>query len=172
MRRPKSGGVVAGLLMVGVLTAACSSGTPAAITATTSRASTSTTDLTAAAAAAYLTAYNTMSSGLSADIPGQNSSDPTTSTNAINNEVTVLQTFDTAVQGIQLPSSADADAQTVLNADAALESALGTLAVNTNDVSNYNSVFDTVQPDETTATADQTALARDLGLTFSSSSVS
>jgi hypothetical protein len=125
--------------------------------------------LTASANAAYLTAFNTMSSGLNADIPAQNGSDPTAATTAINNEVTVLQTFDSAIQAIQFPSSDQTDVQTVLTADTALETALGTLAVNTGDVTNYNAIFDTVQPDQTAATAAQDALGRDVGLTVTGS---
>jgi hypothetical protein len=106
-----------------------------------------------------------MIDAVNADIPGQNSSDSGTSAAAINNEVTARQTFDTAVQAISFPSSAQSDAQSVLNTDAALEQVLGTLAANTGDVANYNSIFATVQPADSAFTAANAALESDLGLT-------
>jgi hypothetical protein len=153
--------------------AACGGSTPAASHKTHHAASsappTPTTDLEAVASSAYEGAYNTMQSGLNADVAGQNSSDPTTSENAINDEVTVLQAFDSAVENIQFPAEDQSDAQTVLNDDAAWENGLGTLAVNTDNTDNYNQVFDTVQPEQTAAQAAQVALARDLGLSSSGS---
>lgn len=158
---------VAGLLCTGIITA-CGASTPpaAAPTKTPGTSSTPTTDLTAAASTAYATAFNTMIDAVNADIPGQNaaSTNPAGATTAINNEVTARQTFDTAVQAISFPSSAQSDAQSVLNTDAALEQALGTLAVNTGDIGNYNSVFDTVTPADNAFTAANAALESDLGL--------
>lgn len=172
MGKPKHGIVIAGLLTVAITTAACGGGKPSAShSTTTTGAPPSTTDLTATASAAYASAFNTMESGLNAQIPAQNAADtdPSGATTAINTEVTVLQTFDTAIEAIQFPPADQSDVQAVLNADAAWEQGLGTLAVNTNDTANYNSVFDTVQPEQTAATAAQDALGRDLGLSITSS---
>lgn len=154
---------------LGIALAGCATGSTVNPSTSTPGSSTSTTNLTSTAGAAYQTAFNTMNTAFNADIPAQNGSDPTAMAAAINNEVTVMQTFDTAVQAIQFPTGDQADVQTLLNADTALEGALGTLAANTNSTANYNAIFDTVQPDQTAATAAQHALARDLGLTFSSS---
>ena len=107
-----------------------STSAPGGGTHTSSR--TATADLKAAAATAYASAFNTMIDAVNVDVPKQNKvgTDPTGAAAAINDEVTVRQTFDTAVSAITFPSSDQADAQAVLSADAALEGAvLGTLAV-------------------------------------------
>jgi hypothetical protein len=108
-----------------------------------------------------------MNDAVNADIPAQNKAgtDPTGATTAINDEASARQTFDTAVQAITFPASDQADAQTVLSADASLEGVLGTLAVNTNDISNYNAIFDTVTPAQSAFTAADNALSNELGLT-------
>ncbi len=99
------------------------------------------------------------------DITNQNSNDPTTSAAGINGRVQVRQTFDAALKTIQFPASAQADAQKVLSADAALESALGQLAANVGDISNYNSIFATVNTEESAFAAADAALSSDLGVT-------
>jgi hypothetical protein len=111
-----------------------------------------------------------MIDAVNADIPAQNqaSTDPTGAATAINNEVSARQAFDTSVSAISFPSADTADAQAVLSSDAALEDALGTLAANTNDIANYNSVFTTVTTADDTFTAANAALSRNLGLTTSS----
>jgi hypothetical protein len=126
-----------------------------------------TTDPTAAAAAAYVSAYNSMSGAESPEISAQNAdaSDPTTQTNDINSRIATRQTFDTAVESITFPSAAQADAQKVISADAALEDALGQLSANTDDVGNYNSIFATVTTAEAQFAAADAALSSDLGVT-------
>ncbi len=105
-----------------------------------------------------------MIAAVNQDIPNQNSTDPTVSAAAINDEVTTRQTFDTSVSAITFPAADQADAQAVINADAALEADLGTLAANTNDVSNYNSIFTTVLSAQSTFTSADAGLSSELGL--------
>jgi len=156
------------VLGIGISLAACSSGSPSkqsggsgGATSTTS----TTADLTAAASAAYGAAYNTMQTADNAGIDQQNSSDQSTQIAGINARVQVRQTFDTAIQAIQFPTSAQTDAKAVLSADVALETALGDLSVNVNDTANYNSVFQTVSTDLSAFAAADAALSSDLGLT-------
>ena len=152
--------------------AGCGSATPSGGSTTITSGSGSTSNSSAAATAAaagaaYVTAFNTMNDAVNADIPAQNKAgtDPTGATTAINDEASARQTFDTAVQAITFPASDQADAQAVLSADASLESVLGTLAANTNDIGNYNSIFDTVTPAQSAFTAADNALSNELGLT-------
>jgi hypothetical protein len=153
-----------------LLLAACGStagpGSSTAATPTPTPAPTATVDLTAAASSAYAAAYNTMNSGVNADIPKQNkaSTDPAGATAAINDMVSLRQTFDTAVAAITFPDADKSDAQAVLSADASLESALGTLAANTDNIPNYNSIFPTTLSAQSAFTAADAALSRDLGL--------
>jgi hypothetical protein len=100
------------------------------------------------------------------DIPKQNkaSTDPAGATAAINDMVSLRQTFDTAVAAITFPDADKSDAQAVLSADASLESALGTLAANTDNIPNYNSIFPTTLSAQSAFTAADAALSRDLGL--------
>lgn len=137
--------------------------------ATVFQPTTTTTDPTATAAAAYVTAYNALIAAVNPGVAQQNSGDPTTATTGINAEVAGYQAFDTALQSINWPSSAQSDAQAVLNADSALENALGTLALNTGNVYNYNQVFNTVTPAENTQVAAVKALANDVGDTIGNS---
>lgn len=109
-------------------------------------------------------APTTLPSTVNKDIPAQNGGNPTAMTKAINNQVSARQRFDTKVAAITFPTSAQADARNVITTDAALESTLGTLAVNTADTSNYNAVFATVTPADNAFTAADTALSSDLGL--------
>jgi hypothetical protein len=126
---------------------------------------TSTIDPTVAASTAYVAAYNTMNTGENAQVAIQNGTDPTATGAAINQRITLRQTFDQAVKAITFPSNATSDASKVLTADASLESSLGTLSANTSDTANYNQIFVTVTQDEATFAAADTALANDLGLT-------
>ncbi len=152
-----------GLGLLALASAACSSKTSGGSSG--GSASPTTSNPTAAATSAYVTAYNTMINAENPDITNQNSNDPTTSAAGINGRVQVRQTFDAALKTIQFPASAQADAQKVLSADAALESALGQLAANVGDISNYNSIFATVNTEESAFAAADAALSSDLGVT-------
>ncbi len=134
--------------------------------AASSSAPTPTADLTAAASSAYLTAYNTMNQAVNVDIPRQNtaSTDPTGAAAAINDMASLRQTFDTAVAVITFPNADASDVHAVLNADASLESTLGTLAANTDNITNYNSIFSTMLSAQSAFTAADAALSRDLSL--------
>ena len=137
-----------------------------------SSSASATTDPTAAASAAYVSAYNAMVNAENPEITAQNADggNPTALTTDLNNRISTRQTFDTAVQQITFPSSAQSDAQQVIAADAALENALGQLSANTNDTSNYNSVFASVTTAENQFAAADSALSTDLGVTTSPSS--
>jgi hypothetical protein len=104
-------------------------------------ASGSSTDSSATATSTYISAYNTMISADNPDIVSQNSHVPTTSQQGINDRITVHQAFDAAMTAISFPSADQSDALAVIAADGALENALGNLAVNVNNVENYNSAF-------------------------------
>lgn len=92
---------------------------------------------------------------------------PATATAGINATIQDHQTFDAAINGISFPAADSADGNSVLNADSAYENDLATLAVNTNDVGNYNSVFDTVLPLQSAFQAALTTLDSDFGITSS-----
>jgi hypothetical protein len=131
---------------------------------------TTTTDPTAAAAAAYISAYNAMVNAENPEITAENADGNNSAalTADINNRIATRQTFDTAMQSITFPSSAQSDAQQVTAADAALETALNQLAANTDDTTNYNSVFATVSTAETQFSAADATLSSDLGVTTNS----
>jgi hypothetical protein len=99
-----------------------------------------------------------------AAIAEENSSDPSTSTAGWNARLAARQTYDKAVQGINFPSSFASDAQGVDSADVALESIMGTISVNTNDVTNYNALFAQEQTAEAAFQSAQSKLSNDLGL--------
>jgi|ERR1700688_1873989 len=122
--------------------------------------------VTVAAGAAFVPASNTMNKAENLDIPSQNAvdTDPAGASAAINDRVSIHHTFDTTVSAIRFPDCTKADARRVLDADAALERALGTLASNTNDISTYNSLFRIVTPAQSAFAAADTALSGDLGL--------
>jgi hypothetical protein len=125
----------------------------------------STTTTTIDPTTAYVAAFNVMTTAVNAGIAQQNSGDPATSAGGINAEVAAYKAFDAALANLRLPGSARTDAQKLLNVDAALEQVLGTLALNTGNVDNYNQIFNTVTPAETAVTSAQTALNNDLGVT-------
>jgi hypothetical protein len=133
--------------------------TPSAATATV--LATATPD-PALAASAFATAAKLMSQADDADIAKQNSQDEAISIASIYDRVIVHQTFDQRLQSISFPSSAVADMHAVVNADAALERALGALAANRNDVNTYDSLFGTVVSLQTTFIGALTVLAHDL----------
>jgi hypothetical protein len=134
--------------------------------ATSPSAPTPTADLTAAASSTYLAAYNVMATAENLDIPKQNkaSTDAAGATAALNDRVSVRQAFDTAVGAITFPDADKADVAAVLNADSSLESALGTLAVNTDSIPNFNLLFPTVVTAENAFRSADAALSRDLNL--------
>jgi hypothetical protein len=101
-----------------------------------------------------------------ADIANQNSPDEATSIASVDNRVIVHQTFDQMLNSISFPSTAAADARAVINADAALEEALGTFAMNRNDVNAYNSIFQTIVTLQTAFIGALSALAHDLGVSL------
>jgi hypothetical protein len=92
--------------------------------------------------------------------------DPTLAT-TINARAALRSTFDTSVQALDASPfpKATTDIATALNADASVESALGLLAANTDNVTNYNSTFDSVTSANATFIAANAAVQRDLGLT-------
>ena len=155
-----------GLVGLGIL-AGCSSGSATPQSAPAPPTTTTTTiDPTVAAGASYVSAFNTMNTASNDGITKQNTinSDPAGATAGINEQISARQAFDTAVTAIVFPSAAQSDAQQVLSADAALEQALGTLAVNTDNIANFNSVFATVTPAQNVFTSANAALSNDLGL--------
>ena len=122
-----------------------------------------------AAANAYEQAFNTMNAQLNSDTASVNTAmqtngDPAAGTAAINMEITHLQAFDATMRTITFPSGDRADASAVISADAAFENGLGQLAINTDDISNYNSNLDSVTPLRATFASATTTLASDLGL--------
>ncbi len=159
------------IVLVVAITGAANNSSHGSSTSTTQAAAISSTpttaDLTAAAAQAYLNAYNKMIDAENPLIAEQNSGVPTTVADGINGRILVRDTFDQAVQAITFPVGASADAQKVLSADAALKDALGTLAANVDDTSNYNAVFSNVTSAESNFASANAALSNDLGLTTS-----
>jgi predicted transcriptional regulator len=117
----------------------------------------------------YLAAYNTMITADNLLVTKQNAEnigDPALAT-TIHARSALRSTFDTTVAALdasQFPK-ASADITAVLNADAAVEDAFGTLAVNTDNVSNFNSIFSTYTSAQATFVAADSAVARDLGQT-------
>ena len=96
----------------------------------------------------------------------QNSSNPTTSTAGINLEIAAINRFDNHIRTIQFPKSDKSALNKVLLDDSVWVSLDGTLALNTSNTSNYNSLFDGVQTAQANATAAIHVLDRDLGLTY------
>lgn len=94
----------------------------------------------------------------------QNSSNPTTSTAGINLEIQAINRFDNLIQTIKFPKSDKSALNKVLIDDSVWVSLDKTLAINTSDVNNYNSLFSGVQTAQANATAAIHILALDLGL--------
>jgi hypothetical protein len=107
-----------------------------------------------------------MSQADNADISRQNSQDEAIAIGSIYDRVGVHQTFDQMLQSISFPSAAAADARIVVNADAALEEALGALAASWNDANTYNLIFGTIVSLQTAFMGVLTALAHDLGVSL------
>ncbi|MFZ0129245.1 MAG: hypothetical protein WAL77_07465 [Candidatus Dormiibacterota bacterium] len=155
-----------------VVIVACGGSPPSAISSASSAGGAAANSSASAAAAelvaasAYSTAFNAMVTAVNAQIAEQNkaSTDPTGAAAAINAQISARQTFDTAVQAITFPPADAADVQAVLSADAALENVMGTLAANTDNISNYNAIFNTVTPAQSALTAADASLSGELGL--------
>ena len=151
--------LVIGLVGIsGMSLTACGSSTPTSTTPTTSAGPDAST--------LFQAAYNRMVDATNAQTDNENSSDPSTSASGWNAAAAARQTFDQAVTKISFPGSAGTAVQTLISSDVALESLMKTLAINTNDVSNYNSIFTSVNSAEATFAANASALAAALGLNF------
>jgi hypothetical protein len=96
----------------------------------------------------------------------QNSSNSSTESAGINLEIAAINRFDNHIQTIKFPKSDRSALNKVLADDSVLTSLDGTLALNTSDVSNYNSLFDGVQTAQANSIAAIHTLGKDLGLTF------
>ena len=166
---------IIGVLGVGLM-AGCGSPTgttsPTAVpTATPSAAATPapTADINVVATG-YSTAYNTFEyAAMNIDVKKQNKWGIGTQQkkDAINHEVVDGQSFDAAISALDttgLPAIA-ADIAAELAADASLENAEGTLALNTDSVFNYNSVFNIMETAQGAFTAADATTTRALGLT-------
>jgi hypothetical protein len=105
--------------------------------------------------------YNTYN----ANLASVNSGVPASETAGWNAILQGQQAFDTTIEGINFPARDAADVNAVLAADTAYENAIGTLAVNTDDVDNYNSVFDLMESAQSAFQAALTTLDSDFGMT-------
>jgi len=148
------------VLVVGAIASSNKSG-PSAVATTTPAATPA-----EIAGNAYVAAFNTMNNVANAQLSAENgvTSDPSASSAAWNAQIAARQAFDSAVENIRFPSADEADAKQVIATDTALESAEGTLAANTDNVVNYNSIFTTVTSAENAFAAADKALSNDLGL--------
>jgi len=150
-------------LVVSLALSACGSGANTPTTTTTSAAS-----LLRKAENAYLAVFNQMIGRTNALVANENSSDPATATAGWKAAVTDQKAFDRRVQQIKFPSSLQLDADNVVSADIELETIEGTLAINTDSVSNYNSIFDTLTPAQAAFNAANATLTHKLGLVANS----
>lgn len=116
-----------------------------------------------------VSAINKMINADNANLAAFNSSTPATATAGINATIADHQALDSTLQGIAVPASDQSDVSNLLKADAAYENALATLAVNTDSVANYNSVFNTVVPLQSAFQAALSAVGTDFGITFNAS---
>jgi hypothetical protein len=94
----------------------------------------------------------------------QNSSNPSTSTTGIDQEVVAINNFDNMIQTIKFPSSDKTALHKVLNADSYLVSLDRALAINTSNSSFYNSLLSGVISAEARRTVAINALAKNLGM--------
>ena len=155
--------LIGGALVVSLALSACGSGANTPTTTTTSAAS-----LLGKAENAYLAVFNQMIGRTNALVANENSSDPATATAGWKAAVTDQKAFDRRVQQIKFPSSLQLDADNVVSADIELETIEGTLAINTDSVSNYNSIFDTLTPAQAAFNAANATLTHKLGLVANS----
>lgn len=96
----------------------------------------------------------------------QNSSNPPTTEAGIKLEIKAINSFNSKLGSIHYPSSDKEALNKVLNSDSVLASLDGTLAINTENVSNYNSLFPGVETAQANSTAAIAALAHKLGLAW------
>lgn len=150
---------IGGVLIFSLGLSGCGSGPTAPTTTTTSAAS-----LFARASSTYLAVYNQRIGRTNALVANTNSQDPATATAGWNATVTDQKAFDRRVQAIKFPVSLQLVADNVVSADIELETIEGTLAVNTDSVSNYNSIFNTLTPAQATFNAANATLTHKLGL--------
>jgi hypothetical protein len=138
---------------------ACGSAANTPTTTTTSAAS-----LQTKAENAYLAVFNQMIGRTNALVAQDNSQDPATATAGWKATVSDQKAFDRRVQQIKFPPPLQLDADSVVSADIELETIEGTLAINTDSVSNYNSIFDTLTPAQAAFNAANATLTHKLGL--------
>lgn len=120
------------------------------------------------AANLYLKYYNEyMYTAFDKGIHEQNSSNPAMETAGINAEISAINRFDNHIQNIKFPSSDRNAVNKVLAVDAVLTALDGTLALNTNDVTNYNSLFNGVVAAQANSTVAIDSLAKKLGMNWS-----
>lgn len=97
-------------------------------------------------------------------IKEQNSSNAATSTAGINLEIAAINQFDNHIQTIKFPNSDKGALSKVLVDNSVLTSLDRTLAANTSNASNYNSLFPGVQTAQANADAAVNYLAKELGM--------
>ena len=148
-----------GVLLVSLGLSGCGSSSTSPTTTTTSAAS-----LLAKAANTYSAVFNQMIGKTNALLPRVNSPVAATETAGWNATVAAQRVFDARVQSIKFPASLQSDADAVVSADIAAESIEGTLAFNTDNVSNYNSIFNTLTPARAAFEAADATLSHKLGL--------
>jgi hypothetical protein len=94
----------------------------------------------------------------------QNGSVSTVRSAAINQRVAIRLAFDRAVRAMTFPVNATTDVRAVLSSDAVLEAVLATLAADTDDVADYDTISVAVAPAEAAVLAANRALSAHLGL--------
>ena len=162
------GGGVLGLLAVMIIAlAVTASSTKTSTVATTTTTTDPSQSPAAVAATTYSADFNILNLAVNAQIPIENAvgSDPVAAAGAFKAEITYRTEFDKGVRAIAFPAAVQAAVQQLLAADAALEAVQGTLSVNTDNIDNYNAVFDTVTPAHAAFAAANTTLGNALGLT-------
>lgn len=117
------------------------------------------------AANVYLHYYNVYwVAATNRGIKEQNSSNAATSATGIDLEIAAINQFDNHIQTIKFPNSDKSALSKVLVDDSVLTSLDRTLAANTSDVSNYNSLFPGVQTADANSIAAINYLAKKLGM--------
>lgn len=120
------------------------------------------------AANLYLHYYNVyMYVAFNKGVHEQNQTNPTTMTAGINIEIASIHRFDNYIQTIKFPKSDKSALNKVLEANSVLADLDGTLAINTSNTSNYNSLFNGVETAQANSTAAIDLLAKDLGMHWS-----
>jgi hypothetical protein len=167
--------ILVGVLVAGVMVgcgSGAAAGAPTSTPATTASAIPAPTPMPTAdiniVASGYSAAWNTFEfTDYNIDVKKQNKWGLHTQQikDAINHEVVDGQNFDTAIAALDtsgLPAIA-ADIAAELAADASLENAEGTLALNTDSVINYNAVFSIMETAQGAFTAADATTSRALG---------